>query len=342
MIDQLTELTNKTNELESKIQSLTEKQTFDELQTNSISFSRNFSSLEIIMPKRILVARIEPKQNLNILFQCQIDLDLSASENVEISFIANGFVIYKTYKILPAGSNQVSIMQNFKPLTNDKFSVYVEIIPTTQRPVILNHISLFAWGNLNGDYSIDYQAIDVGNKYLLSVNDNNCIYALKSDKEVGEFNISDLNYVGSGISHCFVYDSDGDITYLFRVDLSGNLFYSNFAAQNEIFLASGVSNVSADMSSSGKMLVTYTKNSECYYFEINENHVVSIHRKVYSNSVLVKKVLCYYNPFRNKFLVILSSNSDNNYLIEELNENFSNSDTISVQYGFFVSTVNGN
>lgn len=340
MIDQLTELTNKTNELELTIQNITEKQKVDEGQTNSISFSRNFSSLEIIMPKRIFVAKIEPKQNSNILFQCQLDLTLTASENVEISFIVNGFVIYKTYKILPVGSNQISIMQNFKPIDDSKFSVYVEITPVTQKPVVLNNISLFAWGNLNGDYQIDYQAIDLGSKYLLSMNESNCIYAIQTDKEISEFNLSDLNYINNGLSHSFVYDEENNIIYLFRVDLNGNLFYSNFENGYEIFLVSDVTSVSADISDSGKMLVTYIKNNECYYFEISENHSISSHRKLFVNSILVRKCLCYYNSLRNKFLLILSSSNDNNYLVEQINENFSNSDTVTAEYGFYITTTN--
>lgn len=339
MIDQITELKNKTSELETKIQVLTEKQKNEESQTNCLSFSRNFSNLDIILPKKILVARIEPNQNLNILFQCQLDLTLASEESVEISLIVNEFKIYKTYKVLPVGSNQVSIMQNFKPLTDKKFSLYVQISPVTQKSILLNNISLFAWGNLKGNYSIDYQAINIGDKYLLSMLDNNCIYALKTNKELAEFNIADFDYVGTAISHSLIYDSINNTTYLFRVDLNGNLLYSNLDTKNEIFLTNNVSYVSADISLTGKILVAIVKENECYYFEIDENKNVSIIRKLYVNSVTVARVLCYFNKFRNKFMIALSNPNDSNYLVEQINETISNSDTVNVEYEFTISSI---
>jgi hypothetical protein len=340
MIDQLTELTNKTNELEKTIQSLSERQKIDENQANCLSFSRNFSSLEIILSKKILVTKIEPQKNQNLLLQCQLDLTLSADECVEISFIVNNFVIYKTYKILSQGSSQISLMQNYKPLTDDKISVYVEIAPVSQKPIVLNHIALFVWGNLKNNNYTDYQAISVQNSYLLSMLDNNCVYFLTTDKEIGEYNLVDLDYVDTAISHCFLYDNANNILYFFRVDLNGNLFYSNYTSGDEIFLASGVLNVSADISSNGKILVSYIKNNECYYFELNVLNGSSIHKKLYINNNNFSRVLCYFNSYRNKFMLLLSTPNNNNYIIEQIDEDFSNSDTVTAEYGFYITTEN--
>ena len=340
MIDQITELTNKTNEIEKIIQNFTEKQKTEETVTNCLNFSRNFSNLEIILPKKILIAKLEPSPNQNILLQCQIDLTLSSDESVEISLIAGNFVIYKTYKILKAGSSQISLMQNYKSLVDGISYIYVEIKPVTQKSVVLNHVALFVWGNLNSQNRVEYQAVDVGNGYLLSMLDNNCVYALISNRGKGEYNLIDFNFVDNSISYAFVYDSQNDATYFFRVDLNGNLFYSNYDDRNEIFLANGVSCVSADISTGGKFLVTYIKNKECYYFEIDENFVCSIHRKLYVGSVILNKVLCYFNSYRNKFILLLTNENNGNFMIEQIDEKFLDSETVTAQYGFFITTEN--
>ena len=340
MINQFTELKNKTNELEDELLNLKTEKQGEKSESHCLNFSRNFSSLEVILPKKIFVARIQPSKKTNIVLQMLVDLTLSVSESVEINLICGEFSIYKYRKVLTEGSNQISIMQNFEPLTTDKFPVYLEITPLTKKNIMVNQISLFAWGDLLGKYSTNYQGIETKDSYLLSILDNNCVYGLMTEKKENEFNLIDFEFIDNAISYSIFYSEKDDIVYFFRVDLNGNLFFSSFFDRYEKFIASGVSEVSADVSDSGVILVSYIKNNKCYYFEIDENKRISMHKRLYCNYVLISKTLCFYNKLKGKFIIIATGLNDNNYLIEQLDETFSNNNTVVAEYSFSV-TENG-
>ena len=341
MIDQLTDLTNKTNELEELVLNLKSNQESETSQTNCQSFSRNFSNLEIILPKKLLIARIEPLKKGNILFQCYVDLTLTTTESVEISFIVGGFSINKCNKILSAGSNQITIMQNYDPLTLEKFSVHIEITPLSQKPININYVSLFVWGNLFGSKDLEYQALELENNYFLSMLDNNCVYYATVNKDTGTYNLTDYTFLDLALSYCFLYSENDDTIYFFRVDLNGNLFYSDISTSKEIFLETNVSHVSADISStSHNILVTYVKNNQCFYFEINENKLISSHQRLYSNYVPISKSLCYYNKYSDKFILILTGSGENNYIIEQIKVDYLHNSEVVANYSF-TATTNG-
>lgn len=339
MINRLLDLNNKTDEFEQYLSSFEKFQNKLSKKSTCISCIRNFSDLEIILPKKILITKLDATENSKIFFQCLLDLNLNSNEDVEFSFIVNDISIYKSKKSLLSGSNQICVMQNYVPLTTEQISVYIEITPVNGKSVFLYMASLFMWGNFEEVSILSYNAIEIYDKYLISIIDNNCLYYTKIDKIKKNINFLDLTYLNEAISHCFIYSSKSDITYLFRVDTMGNLFYSDFLLKNEIYITNNVSNVSASISNDDIILVSYIKNNVCYYCEIIDE-VVSVHKKISCGNIKIANCYSYYNKFRNTFCIVLTSNKDNNYFIEQVKENDCRTNNLSVNYNISINLIN--
>lgn len=340
MIDKINELVRKTGELENKLLTLEAQQNEEMNRTNCLSFSHHFSNMEIILPKKIYITRIKPSNHSNIFFQCLVDVFLEESESVEISLIVNGLSIYKYLGVLSPGSNQVSIMQNYEPITLDRFSIYIEVTPQSRKAVYISSVTILSWGYFSDDVSPTYQALEVEDGYFLSMLSNGSIYYNLAGKETAALAFSDMTFLDNALSYSFVYSEKDYTMYLLRVDPDGNLFFGTLDKGNEIFITDNVTNVSADISDERKILVTYIKDNQCYYFEIDENKSVSVHRKLYYGYNKFVKTLCYYNKYCKKFLIIPTGELQSNFLFEELPESYFADNYISAEYNFTVTEEN--
>ena len=340
MINRLLDLTNKADEFEKYLSSFDSFQKKLSKKANCLSCIKNFSNTEIILKKKILITKIQATEKSNIFFQCLLDLNMSNSEEIEFSFIVNDICIYKSKKNLNSGSNQVCVMQNYMPIASENLDIYIEINPLNNKQVNLSMASLFMWGKFNYEPEISYQVIETNDKYLISLMDNNSIYYKLVDKMKLKLNFSDFTFLDNAISYSFCHDTENNKTYYFRVDLMGNLFYSDFYNQNEIYIESNVSKVSCAVSNNGNILVCYIKNNTCFCFEIYDKQI-SYHKRLFSN-ISATDCLCYYNKFRDKFCIIATSSNDSNYFVEEIDDNFSQIDNINASYSVSIELYSAN
>ncbi|MBQ8424535.1 MAG: hypothetical protein IJX17_00760 [Clostridia bacterium] len=339
MINRLLDLTNKNDEFEKYLESFENFQNKLSKNSTCLSCVRNFSNLEIILPKKILLTKLNGKEKSKIFFQCLIDFNSSFDEEIEFSLIVNDISIYKSNKKLNSGSNQVCIMQNYTPISSENLSVYIEISPLNEKTINLSMVSLFMWGKFDELETINYQALETKDYYLVSMLDNNSLYFAELEKIKNQLNFNDYNYINDAISYSISYNKNSDTIYLFRVDLMGNLFYSNLANKNEIFLTNNITKVSSSISNNGSILVSYIKNNCCYYFEIT-NNIVSVHKKLLNNNFLVNDCLCYYNKHRDKFCIIISTENESNYFIEQVSHNDCGIINISANYSISITLEN--
>ena len=69
MINQITGLFNKTDELEQYLDNFKRVQNRASKKNSCLSFFKNFSNLEVVLPKKILIAKFQAKKNSRIFFQ---------------------------------------------------------------------------------------------------------------------------------------------------------------------------------------------------------------------------------------------------------------------------------
>ena len=104
----------------------------------------------------------------------------------------------------------------------------------------------------------------------------------------------------------------------FKVDSDGNLFYSNFELNNEIFIDSNVSHVSSAYGNN-KLIFCAIKNGKCYVYEIDNENISS--PEVLKNiNILASKTCLKFNAFNKKFYIIVSDENENNFISESIVE----------------------
>lgn len=340
MIDKLKSLLNKTSELENQIEEIEKSNQSKAPQVICSCFSKNLLNFSILSSRTILLAEFNVDEDSVITFQNQIDINLATNQKVKFSIIVNDISIYKSTKNLNAGYNQVNLIKTYTPFISEKIKVYLQITSVDNKLVTLISESLFVWG-INESYaSIEYQAVETSDKFLLSYINNNVLYFLYTNKENTANNYEDFNYFSSAKSHSFVYVKNQNKIYLFRVDLDGRLFYSNFDDNNEIYLTNNVSKVSA-AASSDTICVTYVKDNICHYLEINKDGKYSIDKTINNLRNKIINTYVYYNNYKSKFYIVLTDEYSSNFIMESLSESKSSSSTLNASYEINITTYGG-
>lgn len=337
MIDKIKTLLNKTNELEDEIEQISETSNEKTETSNYVTFTKNLLNYSILTTQKVQIAQIEVIKNSSIYFQILIDVNLTTSQKVTFSLIVDNISIYKSTKTLSNGFNQISIMKAYNPLISTQSDIYIEITPTENKLVTLSLVSLSVWGLIDTQNNIKYQAIETENNILLAYLNNYQLFYKEVDKTTGSFNSEDFNLFKSAKSFLFAYNSQNKILLLFRVDTAGNLFYSNFNDKNEVFVSSGVQDVSACTDNSST-LITFIKNQKCYFVILNNNLILSDEKLLYNNNYKLKFCYAYFNNFNQKFYVITTDENDANFLIESQNETLNKQENINANISLTIST----
>ena len=337
MIDKIKTLLNKTNELEEKINQLSNNQNNFYNSNNFVCFSKGLLNLSFFSSDKLLLAEFETIENFPLYFQNQIEINIPTSQTIKISLSINKITFFRSTRKLQSGYNQFTIMRSFVPLKNENVELYLKITTEDGSPVTIISNTLFVWGICNYSNEINYQALETNNSLYLSYLNSNTLYYSKIDKKEIELNSEDFTYYSSALGYSFTYLKSTNKVYLFRIDLDGNLFYTDIDNNNEVFLGSNITHVSTAASES-LILISVIKNNLCYTFEMSENEIVSTPTLINSNDILVSKSYLYYNSFNNDFYIILSDKNNSNYITKTLTEYSSNQHLINAEYSIEFET----
>lgn len=332
MISKISDLSNKTEELERYIKNVEKQQNQLKKQSTCESFIKNYSNLEVVGKRNVFITQIGVISGEKLFFQCLIDLSIVSSDYVYFSLIANGICIQKNRKKLQSGSSQITILQNFEPLETEDVDIYLQISTKNETLLTVGQVSLFVWGSFENKISIDYQILETENSYLLSFVDNNILYYKFTEKITGEYSFLDFESYGSAISYSFVYLPNSKKLFLFFVDVLKNLYYMNFEDKNLIFLESNISFVGADSSDSDEVLITIVKDNCCFYFEMNENFAISSQKKLDYDKTKIISCFPYFDEYNREFYIILTGKNNDNYLVKCVNDEFKTIENISSNY----------
>ena len=340
MINSIKTLINKTNELEEKINNLSHSQANIYSTGGFASFSKNYINLSFSNLDNFIIAEFETEASKHLYFQNQIELNLPLSQNVKITLLLNDIAIYKSTRKLQEGFNQISIMKSYVPFKSEQVKVYLKIVAEDGSPITIISNNLFVWGLYEKPSQIEYQAIETNDKYLLSYINNNSIYYCFVEKNESSLNAEDFQYFGTAQSYSFVYNNKLDELFLFRVDLNGNLFYTEFFENNETYITSNVSHVSATMGNN-LIVVSYIKNSNCHTFEFDSNRTILNGTAVSCFNFELIKSYIYYNSFNNKYNLILTDINNSNYLTQNVVETETEHKFINASYSISITTYEG-
>ncbi len=333
MKNEIKKLINKTNDLEQQIEFLNSK-----TDTNSsVSVSKkDFLNFSIIDEKTFNLCSVLINYQTTILINLKLSLYLSYNQTIEFELIINNNSIYKESKNCSIGQNNIEFVQSFFSQQIQNADIKIKIIPKSHKQVIFQNATITIFGATIDENENEYRFCDREDDYLISFINDQKLYYKSCEKKEQSLSTSDFVYYSSCKSHCFVFDKTNKKTYLFRVDKNGNLFYMEFLKSEEKFIRGSVDCVFA-IYAKNRIFVTFISQFKCYFFEISENVVLNISE---INSVYgCKNSFACYDSNKEKYYILITSNENENYLVESINENFSGTDYINYSHTFTITSV---
>lgn len=332
-------LNNRISELENKFNKIENDIITEDSSNNYTIFSKKLINYAILSKKLIKIADFNTIKNKNLYFNGQISVSLQANQKIEINTYINDKKIYSTIKSIISGEQEITFMCNYIPPKNEEVNFYIEITSLDNILITVKNITLYVFGLSSNILKPEYQIAETTDKYIFSIISNELLYYKFVPKSLTKLSIQNFNLYKSARSHCFVYITNSNKLLLFRVDVSGRLFYSDFNVGNEEFIDSEISCVSA-ATNDEKTIVCFVKNGNCYYTELNNLGTINNINKVTVNLSSINHCYIYFNKYNNKFYILLTDKNESNYLIESLEENASASNNINVSYSISATSYN--
>lgn len=333
MKNEIKKLFNKTNDLEQQIEYLNSKSN----NNNSVSVSKkDFLNFSIIEEKTFDLCSVLINYQTTILINLKLSLYLPYNQNVEFELIINNHSIYKENKNCSIGQNNIEFVQSYFSQQIQDADIKIKIIPKSHKQLILQNATITLFGATIDENENEYRFCKREDDYLISfINDQKLYYKICEMKEQS-LSTSDFVYYSSCKSHCFVFDEVNKKTYLFRVDKNGNLFYMEFLKSEEKFICGSVDSVFA-IYAKNRIFVSFISEYQCYFFEITENIVLNINS---INSVYgCKKSFVCYDSNKDKYYILITSNDNENYLVESINEKFFGSEYLNYSNTFTITST---
>lgn len=336
--NQIKALINKTEELEKSIKFLD-----DELNNSNINKYKNIQcnllNYSIVSSRKILISSVNLKRNNKVYFDCKITVNILSSQTINFYFIVDNLCLKKVSKNLSSGHHTINIEDSYLSLKNTPVKIELQVINEQEKLIYLESINLLINGIEDEFETYQYNGLISNENLLISILAHKRLFIGTKSLETSIFSIENLNFHSWAISHSLAFDPQNRIAYLLRVDLDGRLFYSNLNDKNEIYLTSCVQSVSS-IYCNNILYVTYIKNKSCYTFEI-ENGTSSKHKKITNIRKPIINSRLYYNNFINKIYLILTDKNNSNYLLESINTNLTQGETLSSSFEISLTLAGG-
>lgn len=259
--------------------------------------------------------------------QCKALINSLESGKIILELLVDDLPILSEERTLTEGENQIILMKAYSPYASANINVSMRIkIVSDSFACTLTNCVLAAWGsvqNLHGYNAIQMRVLSCGENILFSYNHNNKIYITQTALEEKSFLKSDFTPIASGISHCFATDKN-DLLYLFRVDSSGNLFYSKYSnILDETKIDTNVSVVFARKCTSGvkeDILICYIKDG-IPMFRCMTNQIIGSSNKFKLPSGEYTDIEIVDAKDARQMFVICTHKNLSNYILYSIDEN---------------------
>ncbi len=262
----------------------------------------------------------------NAYFQNKLIIEAFTEGSICLEMLIDGVSILTENRNLSVGENQIILMKTYNPLAIQSVtvSIRIKIITESFACKVLSNL-LAVWGNVsqtNNHSMVQMRVLGYDDSVLISYSENNNIYLSTTPIEEKSLTTSDFSLVASGISHCFAIDKLNDL-YFFRVDASGNLFYSKYSqVLNETKIDENVSVVFArkclDIYSED-ILICYIKNGQPL-FKCLSNGVVGSSNSFTLPSGKYTDIEIIDAPDAERMFVVCTHENQSNYIVHTVKE----------------------
>lgn len=333
--DSVIKLQKKVLSLEEKVKKL-ESRAKDMIEEVGFKvYTRNFLNFQVLANKYIRIRTIDNKAKNSLFFQIKVKFFNFSEQTISFKLFADNIQIGADTLKYKSGENEVILFGTYQNTISDKIVIDISVKPKSNKQVTITNTTMTIWGDSQNSTE-EYDAVETSTKYFLSYISNNRLYVKYFDKTkaVEDF---DFEFIEESISHSVC--KNNDTIYLLRVDPDGNLFFGTYPELQEQFISNNVSKVSCCYCIN-LIIYSYITNGVCHYGEIKDNVVIS-------NKILTTQLgkfsdcYLYYNSFNNKIYLILSKADGNNYLLENITENFSSSENIASEIKLIIETQAG-
>ncbi len=312
---QISELEHRLEKFEKKTENIVSN-------SNFVIWNNNLLNINVINRRTIPIATIDNSSQNNLFYQLTIKFFNYSDQNIKIDLICDNIQIGTDQQNYLNGLHETTINGTYKNSLAKVLNVNAVINPKQDKQVVILSTKLTVWG-ISQENLIEYDALLTSNYCILSYISNNRLYYKKFNKDLADSDF-DFQYLNNAISHSLVNQNNDAI--LFRVDTNGNLFFSKFLDNNELFISKNVNKVSVCVFNNS-IFYSYISNGECYYGEIINNIVIS-NNKITTLLGKFKGCYMYSETINNKCYLILTKENGANYLLENISTNFCSSENI--------------
>lgn len=317
-------LISRINLLEEKFDSLSSN---EKLQNNSgvIVYSKKYLNFQILKQRTLNIIDLQNTTKSQLFFQLKIKFYINSPQDIQFKMFADKILLTQNTSNYQSGYNEVILFSNYQNLISDLIKIQLQIKTKDDKQILVSESILTVWG-MSEKETEEYESLICGGEIFLSYIENKRLYYKlfnnKSDPELYDF-----NYLDDAISHSIC--TNGDNIILFKVDLSGNLFYRLKLTDSEYFISGNVSNVSCCFFND-KITYVYISAGQVFYGEIYNNTVISNNKLINPHGTFEK---CHlkYNPHNNKCYLLLTKADKSNYLLETINNSLSSSENICAE-----------
>ena len=215
----------------------------------------------------------------------QNKLIISASQvgKIQIELLVNNIAVCSEEREVDIGENQFIIMKTYTPEVASvlDISVRIKLLSQNYSCIFVSNM-LILWGDVYASENltaIHTRVLNLSDTTLISYNENQRIFFTDANIKEQSLSQSDFKFLASGISHCFAVHKTTQEIYFFRVDASGNLFYSKYSdIANETKIDEDVSVVFARQCVSAcqeDILVCYIKQGKPVFRCMTNNTIGS-------------------------------------------------------------------
>lgn len=235
--------------------------------TTSIEFASGILNMQITGESDYFLGEAYFYGSTN--FQVSALLTSLVSGRVALQLLVDDIAILQEERVID-GETQAILFKIFNPQMNSQSKIKLRIkVLSESFSCTLMSCTLVVGGAVSDAQKTGLlmRILPHDDKALISYSENNNIYVCDSLVTQQTFPKDEFSLVASGISHCFATDKQS--LYFFRVDASGNLFYSKYSdILTETKIDECVTDVFARQCSESMnedMLICYIKNGKVMY-----------------------------------------------------------------------------
>ena len=223
---QISELENRLSKFEKKTENIITS-------SNLSTWQNNLLNINIVNRKSIPIKTLDNTKNNNLYFQLTIKFFNYSNQDIKFDLLCNNIQIGTAQENFQNGLFEITVVGTYQDAISNSINVSASINPKENKQVTIFSTKLTLWG-ISQSEQYEYDAVLTSNHCVLTYISNGRLYYKKFIKEL-DANDFDFLYLNNSISHSL--STNNEDIFLFRVDPDGNLFFSEFLDNNEIFIS---------------------------------------------------------------------------------------------------------